>query len=131
MAALYGWNGGESSSVPATKVLAFLDNVLALPAGAQASKGGVAGISLDIEPRIQNASLDQYQQYADLLPKLRAKLDAANAQRALTAAAAPLTLSIAGSWGYESRNVSCASPDDVTKQSTTSMLECAVRFVDT
>ena len=73
VAALYGWNGGDSPDVPSEEVLSLTDVVLALPA---AVAKGVAGISLDVEPRVQNSSLDQYQQYAELLARLRARIDA-------------------------------------------------------
>ena len=79
--------------------------------GVGGAAGGLIGVSFDIEPRV--TSPDSYQLYADLLGKVREKLDAANAQRAarvgVGVAARKLTLSIAGSWGYELNNVTCGA----------------------
>ena len=55
---------------------------------------------------------------------MRAKLGAANGQRELEGHA-PLTLSIAGSWGYANQNVSCGALGTLT------MERCAVSYVDT
>ena len=119
VAALYGWNAGDGP-FPAASVLKFVDGVVALPT----NNSALAGISFDIEPR-EHPDPTSYQQYADLLPKVRAKLDAANQHRAQLALP-KLTLSIAGSWGYESANVSCGSLGPAV-----SLLDCAVTYVDT
>ena len=49
VAALYGWNPADDGPFPATEALAFVDAVLALAAGDGAA--GLAGVSLDIEPK--------------------------------------------------------------------------------
>jgi hypothetical protein len=67
VAALYGWKPAVDSPFPATGALAFVDAVLALAAGGGAA--GLAGVSFDMEPN--STSPRSYQQYADLLQKVR------------------------------------------------------------
>jgi hypothetical protein len=131
IAALYGWSGsgGKQGPLPAAGVLSFLDRLLALAPALPAQ--GLAGISLDLEPN-EAAVPGSHQAYADLLPLLRARLDAHNGKNGHNAgssggAAPNLTLSIAGSWGYASQNVSCAAYGG----GNASMLQCAVAYVDT
>ena len=85
-----------------------VDDVLALAAGAglveKDSATALVGISFDIEPK-DKPDPTSFQAYAALLPKVRAKLDQANALRQERWAGSggalpppPLKLSIAGSW---------------------------------
>ena len=115
--ALYGWNAAKDGAFPTAAALKFVDRVVAL---APSVGPGLSGISFDIEPR----QPETYQAYAELLAKVRAKLGAANGQRELEGHA-PLTLSIAGSWGYANQNVSCGALGTLT------MERCAVSYVDT
>ena len=110
--------------------------------------GGLTGVSFDIEPQGSQAA---YQEYADFLRQVRVVLDAANTNRIVAAAAAAataaahvngnrntaatsavlsappqnLTLSIAGSWGFASQNVTCGALGVV------SMVTCTIASVDT
>jgi hypothetical protein len=118
VAALYGWNNHGAYPLPTASVLAFVDNVLALP-----DSSALTGVHFDIEPGA--GSPGSYQLYADLLPQVRAKFDIANKVRDLSMAP-HLNLSIAGSWGYASQRVSCGAIG-----ANVSMLDCAVTFVDT
>ena len=118
-APLFGWNGGEGP-FPAANILAFVDAVLAMPQASHSAS--LAGISFDIEPRLTPDPTD-YQQYATLLPQVRAKLDRQNAAR--DPGLPSLRLSIAGSWGYESERVRCGRAG-----ANITLLECAVANVD-
>jgi hypothetical protein len=121
---LYGWNAAGGGPVPSQNVLNFVDAILGLPEASN-NNSGLAGFSFDIEPRTSAGSgQDTYQQYADLLVKVRARLDTAN-NKLPRSGTNELKLSIAGSWGYESQNVSCGRLG-----ANVSMLTCAVSLVD-
>jgi hypothetical protein len=124
VAALYGWSGRGGAPFPATaEMLSWVQAATELGRTYPA----LTGISLDIEP--SGTAQGSYQQYADLLAAIRRALNA-------EPVATRLQLSIAGSWGYDTVNVSCRSSHPVGRRGdpvralTATMLQCAVTFVD-